>query len=200
MERNLYWNSWELIHPFPVVVYRDDEDTALVRYGGRQAILPAHFRPGKIVDRLSITQFAARFPKGRRVWEAHLEFDREPGQTEWSFSEVYLFHGPESASPPQIIGFLADYPARDRGLGGANKKIALRYRARAGLPDGPVNAADFEPSKVCWFAESLWLDETKHPFETAKVVGISFSALLRRFGTPAWIACLASDCDERTGA
>ncbi|WP_166145538.1 hypothetical protein [Methylosinus sp. RM1] len=210
MERCVFWNSCELMHPFPIVAYREGENTAHVRYGGHEATLPAQFQRERdlryngsspqMIDlgksRVSIDGFAARFPKGRRVWNARLDFIRADDETEWSFREVYLFKGPVSGAPPQIIGFLKDRPAKDRAISGTDKTILLRYRARAGLPDGPVNAADFETSKAWAFAESLWADETKKPFETAKIVGLSVSFLLRKLGTP---TCFAGG-DERASA
>jgi hypothetical protein len=73
-------NSWELVHPFPIVTHSDGEATAHVRYGGREAILPVDFRPVSSAshsyerDRLTMNGFAARFPKGRRIWNARLEW------------------------------------------------------------------------------------------------------------------------------
>ncbi len=200
-------NSWELVHPFPIVTYSDGETTAHVRYGGREATLPARFRreqdlrysgsTAHIIDRgkgrLSIEGFAARFPKGRRIWNAQLEFIRADGEAEWSFEEVYLYDGPESRWAPQIIGFLKDYPAKDRGIGGEGKKVRLRYRSRSGLPEGPTTADDFHDAKVWRFAEALWADETMSPLDTARTVGASLTTLFARFGTPAKFARLYED-------
>jgi len=147
--RQLHWNNWVLVHPCPVVDYRDGEPTAVVRYGGASKTLQANFTPERRSkawpDRLSICGFAARFPKGRRMWDARLVFVRDQERTEWSFWEVYLHNGPLSVEPPHIIGFLADFPARDRGFGGVGMKDALRDRAQAGLPGGPANAAEVAP-------------------------------------------------------
>jgi hypothetical protein len=92
-------------------------------------------------DKLTVHGFAARFPKGRKVWNVQLDFVREQGSTEWDFHEVYLFYGPHSSAPPDIIGFLVDYPARDRGVTGMTRDYLLD-RARAGRPDGPKNARE----------------------------------------------------------
>ena len=144
-------------------------------------------------DRLTVNGFAARFPKGRRIWNSELEFVREDEETAWSFWQVYLFDGPASGAPPQIIGFLKDYPAKDRGLGGSGKKVRLRYRSRAGLPEGPMRADDFQDENVWRFAEALWTDEAKDPFETARTVGATFLTLCEKFGTPAKFARLCQD-------
>lgn len=201
MERDLYWNSWEIVHPFPIVAYEDGANAAFVRYGGREATLSASFRRDRDADRLDIKGFAARFPKGRRIWDAQLEFLRKPDENEWSFWQVYLFDGcPYSGSPPQIIGFLKDYPAKDRGLGGTDKRIRVRYRSRAGLPNGPSNAADLERSKAWAYAESLWADEDRNPLETAQILGLSVKTLFDRLGTPAHYARLFRNNDERADA
>ena len=200
-------NSWELVHPFPIVTYCDGETTAHVRYGGRDATLSARYRreqdlrysgsTAHIIDRgkgrLSIEGFAARFPKGRRIWNAQLEFMRADGEAEWSFEEVYLYDGPESRWAPRIIGFLKDYPAKDRGIGGEGKKVRLRYRSRSGLPEGPMRADDFQDENVWRFAEALWTDEAKDPLETARTVGATFLTLCEKFGTPAKFARLCQD-------
>jgi hypothetical protein len=212
MKRHLFWNSWELTHPFPIVDYKDGEKTAHVRYSGREATLPAGFRregdiryngaTPQFIDkgesRLSIDGFAARFPKGRRIWNARLDFIRADGEAEWSICEVNLYDGPPSSAPPQVIGFLKDFPAKDRGVGGRGRKVKLRHRARVGLPEGPVTADDFHDAAMWGFAKSLWFDEAKDPFETAKILGAPVLALLRKFGTPGnWVHLLE---DEGTGA
>ena len=167
-------NSWELVHPFPIVTYSDGETTAHVRYGGREATLPARFRreqdlrysgsTAHIIDRgkgrFSIEGFAARFPKGRRIWNAQFEFIRADGEAEWSFEEVYLYAWPGVAMGAADHRVSQRLPAKDRGIGGEGKKIRLRYRSRSGLPEGPTTADDFHDAKVWRFAEALWADET----------------------------------------
>jgi hypothetical protein len=143
--RRKFWNSWSLVHPFPQVSYVDGSPTALVTYGGATRELSASFRrdrePRCLPDELSIPDLAARFPKGRKLWNATLIFHRELGGGEWRFWEVYIFQAPLSSEPAEVIGFLGDYSARDRGVGGLPKDYLLD-RARAGRPDGPAHAED----------------------------------------------------------
>ena len=143
--RTKHWNSWNLVHGFPKAEYVDGEKVAMVHYAGLTRALGASFAPDHkpkcLPDRLTIRGFAARFPKGRKVWDASLVFVREQGTTEWRFWEVYLFNRPLSSEPPDIIGFLQDYPAKDRGVGGLTRDYVLD-RERAGRPDGPNNARE----------------------------------------------------------
>jgi hypothetical protein len=156
-ERDLYFNEWELVHPFPIVDYEptnirtssypiaDHADGfASVKYGGVTRQLAAHYKREMKWESLSIQKFAAKFPKGRRIWNARMIFWRKPRFSEWTFMEVYTHEAPLSLNPPLIIGFLADFPAKDRGVSGLGKFEILRYRALAGLPDGPKTAADIE--------------------------------------------------------
>lgn len=143
--RTRHWNSWNLVHGFPKVEYVDGEKVVTVHYAGLRRTLDASLtlsrQHSSLPDRLKVQGFAARFPKGRKVWNAQLYFVREKGSTEWEFYEVYLFFGPLSSEPPDIVGFLEDYPARDRGATGMNRDFVLD-RARAGRPDGPKNARE----------------------------------------------------------
>lgn len=141
--RKKHWNSWNLVHGFPKVEYVDGEQFAVAHYGGLTKKLIARFRPERqpkcLPDRLMVSGFAARFPKGRKLWHADVDFVRNQGTAEWEFYEVYVFDGPLSSAPPNIIGFLEDYPARERGVGGLARECVMD-RARAGRPDGPNNA------------------------------------------------------------
>lgn len=143
--RTRHQNTWNLVHGFPKIEYVDGEGVAIAHYAGLTRTLEVSFRPARKhsswPDELNVHGFAARFPKGRKVWKVLLVFVREQGSTEWDFHEVYLFDGPLSSEPPDIIGFLVDYPARDRGITGMTRDYALD-RARAGQPDGPKNARE----------------------------------------------------------
>ena len=59
-----------------------------------------------------------------------------------------ILDAPHSLSLTLVIGFLADYPAIHRGAAGRGKRNALRFRAMAGLADGPTNAAEVEAGRT----------------------------------------------------
>jgi hypothetical protein len=145
-KRKVFWNSWILVHPFPVVVdYRDGEETAIVGYGDLVRTVTAIFHPerrcpGVMPDALCLRGFAAKYPHGRRVWDGNVDFRRYPGEG-WSFYQVYVFDAPPSLAPARLLGFLADFPAKERGVAGVGMKEALRDRARFGQPGGPPDAA-----------------------------------------------------------
>lgn len=143
--REQLWNCWNLVHGFPTAEYTDGDTTAVVHYGGLTRTLEADFRPDRLPkslpDRLLVGGFAGRFPKGKKVWDATIVFAREQGSTVWDFYEVWLFGSPPANEPADIIGFLADYPARDRGVWGTSRDW-VADRARAGRPNGPKNAAE----------------------------------------------------------
>lgn len=157
-ERGLYWNSWELVHPEPSVLFEPDKNAlkkgigselyaygvASVDYGGIIKSISAKYRRDLDHEILSIDKFCAKFPKGRRLWNASITFWRRPRHDDWTFFEVCCHGVPLSSNPPMIIGFLEDYSAKDRGAtDGLGKFEMIARRSRAGLPDGPKNAADF---------------------------------------------------------
>jgi hypothetical protein len=144
--RKKFWNSWVLAHPLPAMVrYRDGDEHAQVEYGGLTREVPAVFHPERrhaasLPDHLFVSGFAARFRSGRRVWDGSVDFERNRGAA-WSFGQVYVFDAPPSLEPARLLGFLSDFPSRERGVAGLGMMAALRDRARAGTPDGPSDAA-----------------------------------------------------------
>lgn len=73
------------------------------------------------------------------MWNADLVFRRDQGERDWYFWEAYVFTAPLSNSVADIIGFLHDFPARERAVGGLMRDYAWD-RARAGHPGGPSTA------------------------------------------------------------
>ncbi len=143
--RTKFWNCWSLVHELPSVEYVDSEEKATVSYAGITKILAVSFQtdrdPKCLPDRLLVRDFAARFPRGRKVWDSAVQFSRDQGSTVWEFDQVYIFHGPHSLEPANIIGFLEDYSPQERGVGGLSRDY-VRDRARAHAPDGPKNASE----------------------------------------------------------
>lgn len=137
----LYWNGADFPAGRPKVISHDPStSTAVVSYNGLARTLEARFearRPPSF-DTLGVSGFAARFRTGRVLWNATVEFWFRDG--EWDHVFTHLFDCPHSKGPATIVGFLQDFPPRQRGTGGFRRMI--EDRARAGHPDGPANAAE----------------------------------------------------------
>jgi hypothetical protein len=141
-----YYNSAVFPYDKPKVVsYELGSYSAMVSYNGLTRVVEASFEVGLLrygtkpePDKLKVSGFAGRFRTGRVLWNASIEFQGRDGV--WEYHQTYLFGVPHSKGPATIVGFLQDFPPKQKGTGGYREMI--EDRARAGHADGPQNAAE----------------------------------------------------------
>ena len=140
-EFGLHWENAIFPHGSPVLINHDPSTaTAVVSYDGVERTLEARFEEGRALpDRVTVQGLAARFKTGRVLWDTAVAF-WSLGNGTWEHRQTHLFDAPRSKGPATVVGFLQDFPARQRGTGGLRRMI--EDRARAGQPDGPANAAE----------------------------------------------------------
>jgi hypothetical protein len=118
---------------------------ALVRLGNRTACLPAHYSYRRHAcngdgDSLVVRSLAARYPSGRKVWDAAACFRKQDGN--WLFEHAFDGSEVQSQSPAALAGFLKDFPAITRGVWGPLRTHFLADRLKPTSDGGPGNAAE----------------------------------------------------------
>jgi len=115
-------------------------EKATVSLAGQIRVLTALFKKDRTLgDEIHVRGLAFRFPRGRKVWEGNVTFRFKDGT--WQFLRAQMLSGPPSIAPLNLMGFLADCPARDRSVAGFDR-WSREDRAAAGQPGGPRNAAE----------------------------------------------------------